>query len=550
MYVKRLSLVLLFIGLCSSLSVEAHLPEPQKNIVMRSLTYLYTGFTEILKYPFRKIGSATVDGAWENLSQRLSHSRPKDSIASGSVPLSPGKPQDTQIKEIVGSFFKALSDATDPKDKEAAGAQFLKNLFRNGAIAVGDLYNPDGEGREALRKIIVTFKDYINEDGAIKELIEDMRDLAVDEVRVLFERFEELNLDGGAAKRAVKAAAHNVRDGVENVGEALDQTSQKVVRNVIIGGIVLMSSWFLWKHYDRDLKTPALVLETSYKNYLQRFTGMFYTSAQKQKPEMILSPELRKRLDSVAFAARTIHEKIVSGFKNIRYRNLLLWGPPGTGKTMFARILAEHSDMDYVIMSGSSFSQYRRGEGITHMNKLFEWAKNAPTGGLILFIDEAEAFLGGRSGSDIASESYQLLTNFLNLTGERSDKIMLVFGTNHPEALDEAMKRRIDDSIEIPLPGLEERFGILRLYRNKLMLDFKQNSPEFIESVQKCLNEEILSDIAAKTAGLSGGEIEGIINSIISDAYIAKNGCISKDIVESVVTYAVQKHDSFIHGFA
>ena len=127
----------------------------------------------------------------------------------------------------------------------------------------------------------------------------------------------------------------------------------------------------------------------------------------------------------------------------MKYRNLLLYGPPGTGKTMFARILAEFSGMDYVIMSGSSFSQYRHGEGIAQMNKLFEWANSAPKGGLILVIDEAEAFLGGREGSDISSEPYQLLTNFLNLTGERSNKIMIVFATNHPESLDEAMKRRM-----------------------------------------------------------------------------------------------------------
>ncbi len=550
MYLKSSRLVLLFIVLCSSPFLDAYADDVQKNIALRVLTRLYSGFTEILKYPFKKIGAATVEGAWENMSQRLNSGMSVDSLSGGSGAISADKLRDTQIKEIVGSFFKALSNATNPKDKEAAGAQFLKNLFRNGAIALGDLYNPDGEGREALKKIISTFREYVNEDGAIKELIQDMRDLVVDEVKVLFERFEELNLDGGAAKKAVRAAAHNVRDGVEDVGQALDQTSQKVVRNIMIGGIVLISSWFLWKHYDRDLRTPSLVLETSYKNYLQRFTGIFYASAQKQRPEMILSPELRKRLEAVAYAARTIHKKILSGYKNIRYRNLLLWGPPGTGKTMFARILAEHSDMDYVIMSGSSFSQYRQGEGITHMNKLFQWAKSAPTGGLIIFIDEAEAFLGGRASSDIASESYQLLTNFLNLTGERSDKIMLIFGTNHPEALDEAMKRRIDDSIEIPLPQLEERFGVLSLYRNKHMIDLKENSPEFIESVETFLNEEILRDISVKTAGLSGGELEGIINSIISEGYIAKDGCISKGIVESVVAYAVQKHESFIRGFA
>ncbi len=547
MYCKLVRLGFLCIFYSFSLQAVVQQEQPQSNIFVRALSGIYTGITDALKYPFKAMGSATVDGALENIQQRL---QPRQQVLPGGLVNPEVKSQDAQMKEIVNTFFKALSAATDSKDKEAAGAQFMKNLFKNGAIALGDLYNPDGEGREALRKIINTLKDYINEDGVMKALIEDMRNLAVDEVRILFEHFEALNLDGGAAHRAVRAAAQNVRGGVEEVGDALDDTSQKVVRNVLIGGVLLISSWFLWRHIDRNLRTPALVLETSHKNYLQRFLCYLWGSTKKEKPRMICSPELTERLDSVALAARMIHEKIIAGQKNIRYRNLLLWGPPGTGKTMFARILAEHSDMDYVIMSGASFSQYRgRGEGISHMNKLFEWAQNTPTGGLILFIDEAEAFLGGRLGADISSESYQLLTNFLNLTGERSNKVMLVFGTNHPEVLDEAMKRRIDDSIEIPLPAEHERLGILALYRDKLMLDPIENSPEFIESVQKNLSDTVLSDLAYKTDGLSGGEIEGIINSLISDASIREDGLITPELIVVAVDFAMQKHVAFEQGF-
>ena len=49
-----------------------------------------------------------------------------------------------------------------------------------------------------------------------------------------------------------------MRGGVENVGQAIDSTSKKLVRNVLVGGVLLMSSWFIWKHIDRTLRTPSL----------------------------------------------------------------------------------------------------------------------------------------------------------------------------------------------------------------------------------------------------------------------------------------------------
>lgn len=143
-----------------------------------------------------------------------------------------------------------------------------------------------------------------------------------------------------------------------------------------------------------------------------------------------------------------------------------------------------------------------------------------------------------------------MLTNFLNLTGERSDKVMLVFATNHAQALDEAMKRRIDDAVEMPLPGHQERIDILKLYRDKLMIDGKHNTQQFIDSSLIHLADDILPMIADETNGLSGGELEGVINSIISDASITEDGKITSDMVASVVGHARDKHTSFIQGFA
>merc|ERR1712113_987591 len=80
------------------------------------------------------------------------------------------------------------------------------------------------------------------------------------------------------------------------------------------------------------------------------------------------------------------------------FRHLLLHGSPGTGKTLFARTLARQSGMDYAIMSGGDLGPLGR-EGPHELHKLFGWASQSKKG-LILFIDEADAFLRKGRGGD------------------------------------------------------------------------------------------------------------------------------------------------------
>ena len=70
------------------------------------------------------------------------------------------------------------------------------------------------------------------------------------------------------------------------------------------------------------------------------------------------------------------------------FQNLLLHGPPGTGKTMFAKNLALNSGMDYAIMTGADVSPLGK-ESVTELHKLFDWSSSSSKG-LVLFIDEAD----------------------------------------------------------------------------------------------------------------------------------------------------------------
>lgn len=442
-----------------------------------------------------------------------------------------------------------------------------EGIERLGNSVANLLHGPDSPGQRLLREL----GNLARQDGELRETINDVVGM-----------FRELISDGGEVQATIAAALQTFRDNARNVNvelrtAAMDfaATYADLVRDVTdvihdqgdkfivtakghtidfaIITVATLAAIFttyhgsrvLMNYLDRYLMIPKLILESSEKSLWERISGIF--SKEKELPDLIFSPELKTRLDNIIAATQNIRAKIEDGQTNVKYRNLLLWGPPGTGKTLFAKTLALESGMDYAMMSGSSFAQFKDGQGITEMNKLFEWAQRSK--GLLLFIDEAESFLGGREGQNVTDEPYQLLTNFLKHTGERSDKFMIVFATNKPKLIDKAMGRRVDDSVEITLPTQAERMAILELYRKMILLDVEQNSPEFINSVETYLSDKDIELVAQKTEGLSGGELEGVINSIITDAAITDTGLVTKPLIDMVVDQAIRKHREFAREF-
>merc|ERR1712137_500351 len=113
--------------------------------------------------------------------------------------------------------------------------------------------------------------------------------------------------------------------------------------------------------------------------------------------QIVLEENLKERLQWTTNALLKAQEN------GTPFRHLMLHGAPGTGKTLFARTLARQSGMDYAIMSGGDLGPLGR-EGPNELHKLFAWASSSKKG-LILFVDEADAFLRtGRGGDTAMSE--------------------------------------------------------------------------------------------------------------------------------------------------
>ena len=163
-------------------------------------------------------------------------------------------------------------------------------------------------------------------------------------------------------------------------------------------------------------------------------------------------------------------------------RGILLYGPPGCGKTVLAAATANELDGYFINVDGSTMMSKWLGEAEKNVAKLFKMARSyadRESKPVILFIDELDSLLGERTneiGGEVRSRN-QFLTELDGINGKGKDTKLYVIGaTNKPWSLDHPFLRRFQKRIYVSLPTLESREKLFTLYTNMLKLDSRVRS--------------------------------------------------------------------------
>jgi transitional endoplasmic reticulum ATPase len=193
-----------------------------------------------------------------------------------------------------------------------------------------------------------------------------------------------------------------------------------------------------------------------------------------------LDEEIRRIREMVELPLR--HPEIFQRLGIDPPKGVLLHGPPGCGKTLLARAVANESEANFYAINGPEIMSKFYGESEARMRKMFEDAeKNAPS---ILFIDELDAIAPKRSevtGEVERRVVAQLLASMDGLKGR--GHIIVIGATNRPDAIDEALRRpgRFDREIEIGIPGRAGRMEILQIHTRGMPLAEDVNLQRFSE---------------------------------------------------------------------
>jgi ATPase family AAA domain-containing protein 3A/B len=294
---------------------------------------------------------------------------------------------------------------------------------------------------------------------------------------------------------------------------------------------------------ERRLMRPPLVRETS------RFTWSresFSVLAARWMPwrkqegalmdKIVLEQDLQERL------TWTTNSLMNAKANGTPFRHLMLHGPPGTGKTLFARTLSKQSGLDYAIMSGGDVGPLGK-EAVNELNKLFTWA-NSSRRGLILFIDEAEAFLRTGRGSEaggMSEEARNVLSAFLHHTGTESDKFVVVLATNIRSILDRAVIDRIDEDFEFPLPSYEERRRMLSMFMDEHV--HKPTRKGKVIEVDPAIDDAFLEETARRTEGFSGRQLAKLVVAYQAAVFGSGTTRLTTGLAETVLTYKLANRE-------
>lgn len=256
-------------------------------------------------------------------------------------------------------------------------------------------------------------------------------------------------------------------------------------------------------------------LPVSIAKSIKDSNGLLAISHPKFKLNDLISPdEIKEKLERLIREQRHMTKLKNHGLSPRRH--ILLVGPPGTGKTFTASILAGVLDYPLFQVRLDALITKFMGESSAKLRQVFDAISNVRG---IYFFDEFDALGSQRSSTNDVGEARRILNSFLQMIEQDESNSIIICATNHVEILDHALFRRFDDVIRYELPTSDE---IIRLFRNKLKPYVAKNFP--------------WKKLPEKSQGLSSAEITMAAEDAIKELLIHEHDKITMPLLDNAIS--------------
>ncbi|WP_431090772.1 AAA family ATPase [Paenibacillus sp. 8b26] len=232
---------------------------------------------------------------------------------------------------------------------------------------------------------------------------------------------------------------------------------------------------------------------------------MVDVSLANDTSEQIVLPDLTKiKLDHYIASLKHRSEFVKLGLD--LPESLLLYGPPGCGKTSIAHYISQQTGLPLITAKLDAMVSSLLGSTAKNIRRIFEYAKERPC---ILFLDEFDAIAKSRDDEHEVGELKRVVNSLLQNIDNFNQNNILLAATNHEKLLDPAIWRRFSTVIEIPKPPVTEIEKLVQLFLSTIDCDFVQD-------------EKKLFKVSALLEGLSPSDIKVLCYNAIKTTVIAE----------------------------
>ena len=407
------------------------------------------------------------------------------------------------ISGIVGGSARNINKAFEVAQQNLPCLLFFDEFD---SVAQRRDNTPDQESRRTVNQLLTALEAHRHEKGllvmAATNSIEHLDPAVIRPGR--FDRHIRIDLPDAPAREAIFRAELSDRPTEDNI--ALDELVKRTegMTPAAIEKIIETAALAVFKE-AKSTGENLVLTSADLTQALERYGGQDRPTVEHWTwDSLILAPEIKAQLQQLQAVIEDPESARRFGVEPPT--GLLLAGPPGTGKTTVAKVLAAQARSSFYPISGADVMSKWVGESEGNIRRLFDRAReNRPS---IIFIDEIDA-IAGRRGQIESHDSHvnQLLAEIDGVAGQRG--VFIIGATNRPDQLDPALLRggRLSRTIVLGLPDEAERLAMLRLHSVRMptvavrLEELARDSEGMSPADLKALCQEAALAAMARTTG-------------------------------------------------